>query len=250
MGDGPSLFAPEFDSSLPDRARLYSVLEGRSPGRVLSETSRGRLEVAVRESWFGRVFFSKDSTVSFREEALTSLRTEGPVVLDEHDALSVQFDETSQVLARVEFSRRLSGVGEFEESLLKTPPFVEVRQLDYVSFEVALWRDALLRIFGTPERYLKESLGFGLFEEETLCSEAHAFFWGGDIVEIGAITKPLSQGRGYAHSVVAHLIQECEARGYVTYWGCDETNAASISLAERLGYGTPRPYTLVAYGLS
>ena len=51
---------------------------------------------------------------------------------------------------------------------------------------------------GTLERYLEVSVGFCLTKEDQILSEAHAFFWGDDSVEIGATTDEAHRGLGYA----------------------------------------------------
>ena len=67
---------------------------------------------------------------------------------------------------------------------------------------------------------------------------------GAGTVEIGAITHEDARGKRYAPHAAAHLIADLEERGYITYWCCDQPNAASAAVARRLGYGEPRPYRL------
>ena len=45
----------------------------------------------------------------------------------------------------------------------------------------------------------------------------------------------------------AHLIRDCEARGYQTYWNCARQNLASAAVARKLGYRTEKEYRLLAW---
>jgi RimJ/RimL family protein N-acetyltransferase len=53
--------------------------------------------------------------------------------------------------------------------------------------------------------------------------------------------------KGYATITCAHLIQEMEQQGYLTYWNCAKDNQASIALARKLGYQTEKVYRLLAW---
>jgi GNAT superfamily N-acetyltransferase len=232
-----------FDEHVPDRPRLYAVLEGRAPGRVLADQRTDPRCCIARESWFGRVFFSAGTTT---EEAVAGIeRPEGQVVIDADDpACSGIVRDTATCDERLEFCRPLLGSTEVGQLLMIRPVSCEILPIDIEAFKSCEWRDWLLRVFGSAERYIAESAGFGLFEDGILRSEAHAFFWGRGLVEIGVVTHSDFRGRGYASVAAAHLVAECERRGYTTYWGCDRSNGASAAVAARLGYGSPREYRI------
>jgi RimJ/RimL family protein N-acetyltransferase len=151
---------------------------------------------------------------------------------------------------RLEFCSRRATDPAFTRLLNHRPGGCDVHAIDRESFPACQWQQDLLSVFGSAERFLHDSLGFGVFYGGVLVSEAHAFFWGGSLVEIGAITKAAYRGRGYATLAAAHLIHGCEERGYITYWGCDVENPASAAVARRLGYGEPRAYTLEFYPMA
>ncbi len=237
-----------FDLSTPDRPRLYSVLEGHAPGRVLVDKRSAPKGCIVRSAWFGRVFFGGSLMGSLIPEGIALLRQDGQVVVDLDDQQAASFPTGSAAeLPRLEFCRKVA-TDQVLRALLAEPAVgFEIRRIDSASFESCQWRENLLAVFGTAKRFLAESLAFGVFEGEELQSEAHAFFWGGNLVEIGAITREDRRGRSYAPLAAARLIQACEARGYTTYWGCDTPNKPSVSVAHRLGYGPARPYRLALY---
>ena len=127
------------------------------------------------------------------------------------------------------------------------PEDCTIRRVDKELVDRCLWTDELRCVFGNLARYLEVSLGFCLMKEAQILSEAHAFFWGDDFVEVGAITDETHRGLGYAPVAAAHLIRACEQRGYGTYWGCEIDHTPSVSVARKLGYPDPRPYTLKVY---
>jgi RimJ/RimL family protein N-acetyltransferase len=233
-----------FDAATPDRARLYAVLEGRAPGRVLVDRMPGPSFAIVRSAWFGRVFLAGDELA----EGLRALRRDGPVHLDLGDALARRFPSGAvETLPRLEFCRPLAQRDDLRERLARPPAGCEVRAIDAAAFEACRWKQSLLGVFASAEDYLARSLGFGLYRNAELVCEAHAFFWGGGLVEIGAITAPEERGRGHAAFTAAQLVTACEARGITTYWGCDVANAPSARVARKLGYGAPRPYSIGYY---
>jgi RimJ/RimL family protein N-acetyltransferase len=90
-------------------------------------------------------------------------------------------------------------------------------------------------------------LGFVLLDGKSILSEAHAFFWGDTVVEIGVITAEGQRGLGYASMVSAYLVQACECRGYATYWACHVDNLASAAVARKLGYRLENEVSLAWY---
>lgn len=240
--------ASRFSGATPDRARLFSVLEGRAPGRVVVDRAHDPSWAVVRSAWFGRVFIAGDISAKMLAHVIGALRLDGMVHLDLDDPCASLFPSGRvDTLPRLEFCRQLTHGGALRNALSHAPQGCEIREIDAQAFEHCRWRSDLLAVFDSAEEYLTQSLGFGLFAEGALVCEAHGFFWGGRLVEIGAITAPECRGRRYAAFTVAHLVAACEARGYTTYWGCDLSNAASTSVAVQLGYGQPRPYSVAYY---
>jgi RimJ/RimL family protein N-acetyltransferase len=83
--------------------------------------------------------------------------------------------------------------------------------------------------------------------DQELLSEAFAADAALGMIEIGTITSESYRRRGYAAVAYAHLIRECEARGYRTYWNCAKDNLASAGLARSLGHQGEKAYRYVVY---
>jgi RimJ/RimL family protein N-acetyltransferase len=127
------------------------------------------------------------------------------------------------------------------------PPKLNVRPVTHDTINHCIWRDQLLSLYRKVSDYLEQSIGFILLDGKQIISEAHAFFWGDTIVEIGVITADGHRGLGYGSIVAAHLIRACEERGYSTYWGCNADNLPSIAVARKLGYRIENNYSNAYY---
>jgi RimJ/RimL family protein N-acetyltransferase len=240
--------ASMFHANSPDRARLHAVLEGRSLGHVLVDSPTEPNWCVVREPSYGRTFFGGNLTDRDVHDVIAEMRKNGQVVVDAKDSFRAAFPQDStDEESRLEFRASLSDTPNLQTILRKEPQGCTIRTIDAAGFEQCQWRSLIRLVFGTLERFLEESVGFALFEGDALVSEAHAVFWGRGVAEIGAITRADRRGRGYAPAVVAHLVNACEKRGAITYWGCDKTNPASAAVARRIGYGSPREYSVLVY---
>lgn len=76
----------------------------------------------------------------------------------------------------------------------------------------------------------------GVFVEDRLVSIAVAFFLGEVHEELGVVTDSAHRGRGYSRAASAALCADIRARGHVPAWTTSPDNAASVAVAERLGF--------------
>ena len=238
------LFAP----NTPDHPRLFSVLAGHHPGTALVDDVTNPNWCVLRSGWIGRTFIGGQIDADSVTQAIALMRQQGPVHLDKNDPYAGLFpaDQIGED-ARFAFSGRLTGRPSFETFFIRLPEGCRIRPVDKELVKRCLWSAELLPVFGSLKRYLEISLGFCLVKEDQILSEAHAFFWGNGFFEIGAITGEAYRGLGYAPVATAHLIRACEQRGYSTFWSCDIEHTASVSVANKVGYSDPCPYTLKVY---
>ena len=202
----------------------------------------------LREAWFGRTFIGGIIDSRSLHQAINALRREGQVILNIGAKYSALFPQCpTEELPRLEFYGPVTGNSRFTTLLQAMPHGCEVCRVNERVISRCLWYNALTDVFGSDDRFLKESLGFCLKQSDEILSEAHAFFWGNGQVEIGTITREKYRGLGYATITCAHLIQACEERGYQTYWGCDMDNLASAAVARKLSYPYRGQYTLIVY---
>jgi GNAT superfamily N-acetyltransferase len=239
---------PFFREAVPDGPRLFSALNGFHPATALVNSVDNPSWCVLRSSWFGNTFIGGEIEPNVLALAIQRLRKTGRVVLDLGDHRSASFPPgVTEVEPRIEFYRRSPAHRAIDRLLAKVPPGLNVLPVTQETFNGCAWRDQLRSIFGTASGYLERSIGFVLLDGECILSEAHAFFWGDAVVEIGVITADDHRGLGYASMVSAYLVRACESRGYGTYWGCHVDNLASAAVARKLGYGVENRYSLAWY---
>jgi RimJ/RimL family protein N-acetyltransferase len=127
------------------------------------------------------------------------------------------------------------------------PAGCELLPTDAVWFERCRYRDYYAAYFGSAERTLAVGFGFCLVRGQELLAEAFAADAALGMYEIGTITAESQRRQGYATVTCAHLIQECESRGFRTYWNCSKDNQSSADLARRLGYRTEKEFRYLVW---
>ena len=239
---------PLFKESVPDGPRLFSALNNYHPAIALIDSADNPNWCVLRSGWFGRTFIGGEIVPDVLDEAVKKLREAGRVLLDLGDHRSAHFPAGStEIESRVELYDRSSGDPSVDRLIESVPEELHVRSVSLETFNQCAWRDRLLAIFGTTSGYLERSIGYLLLDGTRILSEAHAFFWGDTVVEIGVITADGHRGFGYASIVAAYLIRACNDRGYSTYWGCHVNNLSSIAVARKLGYRIQNNYSLAYY---
>jgi len=237
-----------FDVGQPVAIRCFAVLDGSIRGRIWTDDLARPTWGAVQEAAFNTLFLGGRPNASLVNELVEELRQEQDV------ALALWPDHPyNQLLPpapdfdgwELEFTDRPLGAGPLPD--LSVPEGCELRPIDATWFDRCRYRDYYAAYFGSAERTLEKGFGFCLVKEEELLSEAFAADAALGMIEIGTITGESYRRRGYGMVTCAHLIQECEARGYRTYWNCAKDNLASAGLARRLGYQTEKKFRFVVW---
>jgi RimJ/RimL family protein N-acetyltransferase len=110
------------------------------------------------------------------------------------------------------------------------------RSLDY---------EATLASFGSVENILQHTLGVILLDGDVVVCEAASGAPTQGLIEMGVRTAEEYRGRGFATVACIQLIENCEERGYNTWWDCAKQNTASVRLANKLGYQNQQEYRYV-----
>lgn len=248
LSESAGVVRPLFKETVPDGPRLYSALNNRHPAIALADSVDHPRWCVLRSSWFGCTFIGGEIEPDVLDLAITKLRETGDILLNlaGPHAASLPLG-VMDMERRVEFYDRPSDDISIDRLIASAPARLKVSPVTRDSFNHCAWRDQLLWLYKTDSAYLEQSIGFVLLDGEQILSEAHAFFWGDTIVEIGVITADGHCGLGYASVVSARLIRACEERGYSTYWGCSADNPASIAVARKLGYRVEKNYANAYY---
>lgn len=91
--------------------------------------------------------------------------------------------------------------------------------------------------------------GFGycvVDHHQNILSTCTTIFRGGKFAEIDISTSPQHQGKGLATKVAHSFIKHCLKQKLTPRWDCDLNNENSNHLAKKLGFHTPKTYTVFA----
>ena len=81
-----------------------------------------------------------------------------------------------------------------------------------------------------------QRFGFAILYGEQIASACTAVFVGGGEAEIDIFTEEAYRGRGLATLAACAFIEECQSRGLVPIWSCWPEREASWALALKLGF--------------
>lgn len=236
---------PLFDRGMPNSPMIFSTLEGRAPGEVYVDSANSPTACVVRMDFLNLAFLGGHIEQEWLVSAMTQLCQHRPILLSWPPQLAADLEPPflpTEVVDRYEFFNCAPG-----QDAVLIPAGYDLRRMDAQLLGSCLWRDLVLQAYGSVERFLQHGLGLCLLSGSEVCCEAYAVFSGGGRFEIGVLTHAEYRGRGCAYLACRRLIELCEARGYATYWSCEQDNAASVATARKLGYRVQRAYRWLYY---
>lgn len=113
-------------------------------------------------------------------------------------------------------------------------PYI-LKKIDNEStFDLCIWKTLMLEIYNTKENYLKNAIGFVLWDKvkQLVVSEIHGIC-SKQYTEIAAVTRENYRGQHLATILCNHFIHYVMKKGLQPIWSCDEQNIASWKVAER-----------------
>jgi hypothetical protein len=189
LSESAGAVRPLFKETVPDGPRLFSALNSYHPAIALADSADNPNWCVLRSGWFGRTFIGGEIKPDALGLAVQQLRKTGQVLLDLGDHRSTNFPfGATKIEPRIEFYDRSPDDASVDRLIASVPATLNVRPVMHETFNHCAWRDQLLAVFGTASGYLERSIGFLLLDGKRILSEAHAFFWGDTVVEIGVIT--------------------------------------------------------------
>jgi RimJ/RimL family protein N-acetyltransferase len=237
-----------FDPSVPDNPALWAVFKGRHAGRALVDDVRHPSQCVLRTDAV-LTFSSCHISQPFLNGAIAHFRKTGDVWLVWPSTESTQLvaPEAARVTQRLEFIDCDAGSQVLADLRRCLPDGCEIRPIDRQLLERCEWRSDMEFFCGSVDNFLVNGIGLCMMQGDEIIVEAYVSSFGETQAEIGAVTREAYRGHGYAPITCAYLIQACEQRGYGAYWSCDVENAASIRVAQKLGFRQERAYQIFEY---
>ncbi|MDO8954050.1 MAG: GNAT family N-acetyltransferase [Gammaproteobacteria bacterium] len=123
-------------------------------------------------------------------------------------------------------------------------PYILKPIKDKAMFNLCIWKKIMLETYLTPENYLKNAIGFVLWDadKQIVVSEAHGIC-SKHLVELVTVTHEKYRGQKLSTIVCNHLIHHAVSKGLHPVWSCNESNVASSRVAEHQGMKEITKYT-------
>lgn len=96
------------------------------------------------------------------------------------------------------------------------------------------------RTWGGPDGLASSGTAWGAFVDGRLASLAVSFFVGDRHEDIGVVTEAEHRGKGLSAACAARLCEEIRGRGRTPSWSTSPDNAASLRVADKLGFRRAR----------
>jgi GNAT superfamily N-acetyltransferase len=246
-----ALAAPLFDAFEHVRPTVYSILEGRQPGRVWADDSHSPRSVLMVSDY---VYVAGDcenapSIAELRDRLARELLS-GRAYQLVWCAPSAWLPTLDALLApygaqQVTHSSFTLDVAAFYAAAGRARPLPAGLTLQPLDARTALEPGGMPELWGSVERFLAQGLGYCIMQGDTFVSSAETVFIGDGRAEIGVGTREPFRRQGFATIVCRATIEHCLRLGIAPEWS-RFYNAASGALAASLGF-VPRTDMLIHY---
>lgn len=116
----------------------------------------------------------------------------------------------------------------------------DIKNLEFLSSEINRWWDSY-------EDYLDKTFGYCIVYENTIANYCITNFVYKDVHTMGIETLEDFRRKGLSQVTTEAYVENCIKSGLSPYWECMESNLASRSLTEKLGFYRNYIYTLYAF---
>ncbi|MEZ4860640.1 MAG: GNAT family N-acetyltransferase [Caldilineaceae bacterium] len=246
----PSQMAPTFKALFrtdePQAKRCFTVLEGSTPGRILTDDPTNPSWGVMQEGYDNCIYLGGVLDAPTIAGVINHLRQDGDVHIGlwpddpRFDLLPPPTRYGHWVL---EFYDRPIGKG-LDAYLDGVPDGCQVRRMDRDLILLSEWGPGDVAYAGGIEAWEATCFGYCLLRDNAILAEATVGPGALGLREPGVFTQEAHRGKGYGTIVTAHLIHAIESLGDRTYWNCTQENVASAAIARKLGYQVEKAYRL------
>jgi RimJ/RimL family protein N-acetyltransferase len=235
-----------FDPLLPNSPALWAVLKGNHPGKVLVDDLQRPTQAVLRTEAV-LTYFSLETRQTFLNETIADFRRLGEVwlVWPRETHLSPPQVELAVIVERLEFTD--TDPERLNQLQSQMSDGFAMRTIDAGLLQHCEWGEEMAFYAGSAENFLAHGIGLCMMKGDQILVETYASALGETRAEIGAITRQIYRGRGYAPIACAYLVAACQQRGYLPYWSCDADHTASIRVAQKLGFQKTNSYQIFEY---
>ena len=234
--DKRSVLIPLFADYLPQRIFIHSVLEGHSGIALVDSKTNPQVAQLTHPGW---AILGGDVTHPVAHKLVEQLSDMWIIPISEawRELIFQIHGHHLKQMPGITFSPKSLNLKHLR-SLQKRIPFAcDIEHID-ISLASQLKNEGLSSLpgFSSLADFAERGIGFCARIEGRIISHAVSLMQCREGIHIGIETHPDFRNKGLATGIAAKLLVHCIERGVYPHWSASSENAASIHLAEKLGY--------------
>ena len=234
--DKRSVLTPLFADYLPQRIFIHSVLEGHSGIALADSNTNPRVAQLTHPGW---AILGGDVTHPVAQKFVQQLSDIWVIPISaawRALLFSVQGQHLKQTHG-ITFSPDSLNLEHLRDLQKQIPSDCHIERID-IALARQLKNEGLSTLpgFSSLTDFAERGIGFCVSIEGRIMSHAVSLMQCREGIHIGIETDPDFRNKGFASAIAAKLLAHCMERDIYPHWAASSENAASIHLAEKLGY--------------
>ena len=231
-----SVLIPLFANYLPQRIFIHSVLEGHSGIALADSKTDPRVAQLTHPGW---AILGGDATHPMAQKLVQQLSEMWVIPTSaawRELILHVHGYHIKQIPG-ITFSSELLNLKHLQNLQKRIPLDCQIERVD-LSLANRLENEGLSSFpgFSSLADFAERGIGFCAMIEGCIVSHVVSLMECREGIHIGIETHPDFRNMGFATVVAAKLLVHCLEQGIYPHWSASSENAASLHLAEKLGY--------------
>lgn len=231
-----------FSDNYPNLPLIFSIIEGLIPGEIwVDNDDEPNVSMVITGAPY--CFISGEINEKIFEKCFKILSQKPVIKLVLNPQPKINISE----LGFVPVSRRQY---RYTDTHNKIPIYTNhsgflIKKIDDAeTFNLCIWKSLMTDIFGSVENYLKNGIGFILWDEDkhVIASESHGIP-SKEFIEVGSITNENYRRQKLSTILCNHLISYALKKELKPVWSCDDANFISWKVAEKQGMDNLIRYT-------
>jgi GNAT superfamily N-acetyltransferase len=249
--DLPPAAASLIRPDAPTRPRALAVIAGALAGHAWVDDPAAPAAILVVEDADGTVYAGGSLHEADVHATLTSVATvSGDLIFgfaDADDPLrGLMPSEPYWRGEAIDFTERQAAPDEADRLARTLPDGARLERLTPETLPQTEWYSDTLHAFGSIDRWVENGIGYAIHIGDELVAESVAGPRVEELLEMGVTVREAHRRKGLGTLVSLAVARACEERGDEVWWNANASNAPSIAIARRLGFGTERRYEVVA----
>ena len=243
--DKRSVLIPLFANYLPQRIFINSVLEGHSGIALADSKTDPRVAQLTHPGW---AILGGDVAHPMAQKLVKQSSEMWIIPISEAwRALILQVHgQHPKQMRGITFSPESLNLKQLQHFQKRIPLDCRIQRVN-IALARQLRNEGLSTFpgFSSLADFAERGIGFCATIEGRIISHAVSLMECREGIHIGIETHPDFRNKGFATAVGAKLLEHCIERGIYPHWSASCENAASIHLAEKLGYVRDAVYELL-----